>query len=129
MENKFTNIKERVVKVSENKLISKKEFYQEIKMTSANFRGKAKNTPLNSNTILNIITKFPDVDLYWLITGVSKSEFLSKNEVSSSKINSDDVFCDSCNQKVKIISILQDQIEHLRLDIEDLKTIIGLRNK
>ena len=32
MENKFTNIKERVVKVSENKLISKKKFYQEIEM-------------------------------------------------------------------------------------------------
>ena len=45
MENKFTNIKDRVVKIAENQDISKEDFFNSIGMTSANVRGKAKETP------------------------------------------------------------------------------------
>ena len=54
MENKFTTIKERVVQVAEKQGIGKEKFFASIGMTSANFRGKAKQTPLNSNAIVNI---------------------------------------------------------------------------
>jgi regulator of replication initiation timing len=38
-------------------------------MIYGNFTGKAKETPLNSNAIGNILLEIPDVNLEWLITG------------------------------------------------------------
>jgi len=70
MKNNFTSIKERVIKIAENIEISKEKFFTGIGMTSANFRGKAKETPLNSNAIENIITTYPEINLHWLITGM-----------------------------------------------------------
>lgn len=65
-------IKERIVQILENKGIAKEEFYAKIGMTSANFRGKAKTTPLNSVAIENILSELPDVNPTWLLTGKGK---------------------------------------------------------
>lgn len=65
-------IKERVIQVANYKGIKKETFFSRIGTTSANFRGKAKKTPLNSSTIENILSEFPDVNLEWLITGIGE---------------------------------------------------------
>lgn len=62
-------IKERVMQILEYKGIAKENFFTQIGMTSANFRGNAKFTPLNSNAIANIFAIIPDLNLVWLITG------------------------------------------------------------
>lgn len=62
-------IKERVIQLLEYKKIPKEDFYVRIGMTSANFRGKAKLTPLNSTAIENILSVIPDVNSEWLLTG------------------------------------------------------------
>lgn len=62
-------IKERIIQLIEYKGIGKEFFYQKIGMTSANFRGNAKKTPINSNAIENILSEIPDVNLEWLLTG------------------------------------------------------------
>ena len=62
-------IKERVMQILEHKGIAKENFFTQIGMTSANFRGNAKLTPLNSNAIANIFAIIPDLNLAWLITG------------------------------------------------------------
>lgn len=62
-------IKERIIQVIDFKGIAKEKFFEKIGMTSANFRGKAKETPLNSTAIENILSEIPDIDLRWLITG------------------------------------------------------------
>lgn len=62
-------IKERVMQLLEVKGVAKENFFSDIGMSSANFRGAAKLTPLNSNAIANIFTVLPDVNLEWLITG------------------------------------------------------------
>ena len=123
MENKFTNIKERVVQVAEEQSISKERFFHSIGMTSANFRGKAKETPLNSNAIVNIITKYPEVDLHWLLLGESKTtseNFLAEPplEYKTAKNASQD--------KDEIIRMLKAQIKDLKADKEDLKKLLGL---
>ncbi|MCT4580803.1 MAG: S24 family peptidase [Flavobacteriales bacterium] len=69
MVNNFTTIKDRVIQIIDNKEVSKESFFRTIGMTSANFRGKAKETPLNSNAIKEIITNYPEINLQWLITG------------------------------------------------------------
>lgn len=72
MEDKTTNIKERVLQIAETKGIAKERFFEKIGMSYGNFKGKSKTTPLNSNAIEDISSMFPDISLKWLITGQGK---------------------------------------------------------
>lgn len=49
--------------------IAKEKFFKKIGMTYGNFKGKSKETPLNSNAIVDILTIFPEVNMEWLLTG------------------------------------------------------------
>lgn len=69
MGNKFSNIKERVLKLAEKQEGNKQVFFNKIGMTYGNFTGKAKETPLNSNAIENILLNYPDTNPTWLLTG------------------------------------------------------------
>ena len=69
MENKSSNIKERVLQIAEMKGIAKEKFFEDIGMTYGNFKGKSKETPLNSNAIADIFAIYPEVNLEWLLTG------------------------------------------------------------
>lgn len=62
-------IKQRVIQLIDYKGVKKEAFFKKINISSANFRGKAKETPLNSTAIENIFTVFPDINLEWLLTG------------------------------------------------------------
>lgn len=62
-------IKDRMIEFIDSKSIVKERFYEMIGMTSANFRGPARNSPINSNAIKKMIEKFPELNLHWLITG------------------------------------------------------------
>jgi len=123
MENKFTSIKDRVVQIAESQDISKESFFKSIGMTSASFRGKAKETPLNSNAIVNIITEYPEVDLYWLLSGATKVPSVAIDFVEESRKE----YLKTCNEKDKMIAVLQQQIVDLKTDKEDLKKLLGLQ--
>ena len=126
MVNKFTNIKERVVQIAKKQSISQERFFHSIGMTSANFRGKAKETPLNSNAIVNIITKYPEVDLHWLLLGEKKSSISNVlNEPGLTYGNPDK----NCEEKDEIIAMLKSQIEDLKADKEDLRQLLKLAQK
>jgi len=83
MVNKISNIKDRVIYFIENQSITKGIFFDKIGMSSANFRGNPKNTPLNSATIENIFTLYPELNIEWLITG--KGDMLNSNKLMLSK--------------------------------------------
>ena len=80
MENKLTNIKERILEIIKIKGFGREEFFKKIGMTYGNFKGKAKKTPINSDAIVNILSIIPDLDLYWLITGEKKIEINKPND-------------------------------------------------
>ena len=61
-------IKDRIIQVIEYKGIAKENFIK-IGMTSASFRGKAKETPINSTAIENILSEIKDLSPEWLLTG------------------------------------------------------------
>jgi len=69
MANKFTNIKERILYLCEFQGIKKEKFFEEIGVSYGNFKGNAKNTPINSNSLANIIAKYPKINSHWLLTG------------------------------------------------------------
>ena len=65
MQNKFPTIKDRILYLAEIKGFGKKNFCEKIGMSYGSFTGQAKNTPLNSNAIANILCIVPDVNLHW----------------------------------------------------------------
>jgi len=113
------NIKERVAYIAKELPFSQEKFYRMIGMTSANFRGKAKDTPLNSNAIEKILLQFPSVDIHWLLLG---------EQAESYKLQSPHI--SNCEEKDEIILMLKSQIEDLKADKADLREMLRLsRNK
>jgi hypothetical protein len=78
MENKFSNIKERILYVAEYYKVSKELFFEKIGMTYGNFKGSAKERPLNSDAIVKILSIYTEVDSDWLLTG--NGEMLKKEQ-------------------------------------------------
>ena len=58
MNNKFSNIKERILYLVEYHKDMKDDFFKEIGMTYGNFKGENKKTPINSNALVNILSKY-----------------------------------------------------------------------
>lgn len=103
-------IKERVIQVIEYKGIAKEFFYKKIGMTSASFRGKAKETPLNSNAIENILSEIPDLNAYWLLTGNGK---MLVNDPEIQELNS--------------FKIPEKRIDHQEIPLYNLEATAGLQ--
>lgn len=98
----FSNIKERVLHIAEYYSISKESFCQIIDISYGNFKGKAKETPLNSTTVANILTNFQEINPRWLITG--EGEML-ENNISGTVVSEfgNNKTCTSCIEKEKLI--------------------------
>ena len=80
-----TNIKERVLQIAKDKGLSYEFFFNDLGISYSNFKGKQRNTSLQSDSIDKIISKYTDIDLHWLITGQTKySENEGLNKVSES---------------------------------------------
>lgn len=88
MDEKITNIKERILQIAKNKGIKYESFFDELGLSYGNFKGEAKKTALNSDSIAIILTKYDDVDPIWLLTG--EGEML-KSSTNVSNIGSGNV--------------------------------------
>ena len=85
----MTTIKDRVLQISDYKGVSKEKFFEELEVSYGNFKGKAKESALNSNILEKIIAKMPEISAEWLLTG--KGEMLKssvQNIVQNSGKNS-----------------------------------------
>lgn len=69
MDNNLSNIKERCLFLANFKGYTLEDFCTRIGMTYGSFKGKAKNSALNSHAMEKIITMIPDANLSWLLTG------------------------------------------------------------
>lgn len=78
MDNKFSNIKERILYIIEYHNDTKEDFFKKIGMTYGNFKGSAKKTPINSDALVNILSIYKDINPEWLLTG--KGEMLKERE-------------------------------------------------
>lgn len=65
----MSNIKERVLLIAENKNIRKADFFKDLGLSYANFKGIQKTSALNSDAIVTILSRYPDIEPEWLITG------------------------------------------------------------
>lgn len=92
MENKVTNIKERILQIAEYKGVAKEKFFSEIGMTYGNFKGKSKETPINSNALEDIISNHPEINIKWLVTGNGEMlDSKQKEDISTYSMRTDSV--------------------------------------
>lgn len=69
MRNKMTNIKERVLHIAEVKGISKIDFFKDLGLSYANFKGVQKTSALGSDAVASILASHSDIDPEWLLNG------------------------------------------------------------
>lgn len=139
-------IKDRIIQLIEFKGIAKENFYKKIGVTSANFRGKAKESDVSSITIAKILSEIPDANPEWLLTG--KGEMLKSkeprtlywrdnetgeniankvNETPAFEINSDTIAqirLEALHDKEKIIAMLEKDNKRLEKELQDQKRTI-----
>lgn len=120
MENKLPNVKSRILYLVKNQGFKYEIFFPKIGMSYGNFKGNAKNTPINSDALAKILSFFPAVNLRWLLTG--EGEMLINDEVSSSSNKRGDDY--TALQKV-LIESQKKQIEHLESECKRLKMLIS----
>lgn len=72
------NVKERVLLIAETKRISKTEFFKDVELSYANFKGGQKNTALSSDAMIAILIKHPDISPTWLLMG--EGTMMRKND-------------------------------------------------
>ncbi|RSC96021.1 hypothetical protein [Tenacibaculum singaporense] len=80
MSNILPNIKERVLQLADNLEVNKQIFFRNVGLKYSNFTGKSKESDLGSKAIAEILLKYPDIDLHWLITGNPKEKKLLRVE-------------------------------------------------
>jgi hypothetical protein len=136
MDKKISNIKDRVLYISELQEVNKEKFFEELGVSYANFKGIQKKSALNSDTIAKILTKYPEIDPEWLILGTGshwRSSYVSiddvlpnkskvKKEVFDNSLERENVFQkklielqeSSLIDKDKIISNLEKQLSELK---------------
>jgi len=68
----MSNIKERVLQISESKGVHKVEFFKGLGLSYANFKGVQKNSALGSDAIATILTIYTDISPEWLVLGIGE---------------------------------------------------------
>lgn len=74
MDKNISFIKERILQYAEFKGISKEKFIEDLGMTYGNFKGKQKLTSVNSDFLDSILSKYPNINIEWVVSGIGKME-------------------------------------------------------
>lgn len=74
MENKFSNIKGRILHYLDFKKVTKSKIIEELGMTYGSFKGSNKEKPINSDFLDKLLTNFPELNPKWLVTGKGAME-------------------------------------------------------
>lgn len=137
MENKFTNIKERTLQIAEYYKISKEKFFENLGISYGNFKGNAKNTPINSSFLENLLTCYPEVNPEWLLLG--KGEMLRNGGVSGDNnvvgnthcgsINTGTITSDSVQELIKQLDVKDSQLKEKDAQIARLLSILEKTSK
>lgn len=73
----FSGAKYRALQFAEYIGVTKEEFYQQIGLNGANFRGECAKSELSADKIANILRAYPGLSPDWLL--LEKGEMLRKN--------------------------------------------------
>lgn len=82
----ISNIKERVVLIAETKGVNRLDFFSDLGLSYANFKGVQKQSALSSDAVALILDKHADINPAWLIAGegdMFRTEALHAQEATS----------------------------------------------
>ena len=65
----MSDIKERILQIPVSQNIKKEDFFNIIKASYSNFRGKSKKSAPSADILVEISTNFPKINIDWLLTG------------------------------------------------------------
>lgn len=121
MDEIFTEIKERILQIPDNKGISKEKFFDKLGLSYANFKGKSKKSAIGAGALVEISYQFPDINLEWLITG--KGNMIKKEPTSEKFLPFDDTMIKTLEAEIsqlkdKLIATLE---ENARLQKENTR--------
>ena len=74
MDKKKSNVKEKILQFIDNQEFTKQHFFSSVGLNYGNFTGPSKNASLSSEALGQIISKYPQLNPEWLLTG--KGEML-----------------------------------------------------
>ncbi len=69
MDTKITAIKQRILQIAKNKRIKIEDFCEKNEISYSNFKGDRLFRPINSDSLVTILTTNPDINPEWLLTG------------------------------------------------------------
>lgn len=87
LDNKLSNIKERALHIAELEGISKAAFCESIGVSYGAMKGSAKERPLNSKAVENILTVYPSINPEWLILGTPPIHKFQSNSIDDAERN------------------------------------------
>ena len=116
----MSNIKDRVLLFIENQKLNKSIFFADLGLSYSNFKGIQKNSALNSDAIVSILTKYPNLSTDWLIKG--KGEMIINNEKIENNIVSEPFEYYNIKDNNQIIEAQRETIEALKNSVVDLRT-------
>jgi hypothetical protein len=120
---KKITIKERILEIAKLKGFKLEDFCNKINMSYGNFKGKAKETPINSDTIANILTIIPDLNPTWLLTG--EGPMLYGSGPPDNTIAADPMpnytSCQLCKEKDRVIAAQEKTIALLEEQLRECK--------
>lgn len=102
-----TYIKERILQVADIKGISKEKFIENLNQKYSNYRGISKKSAPSAEVIAEISTKYPEVNLDWILTG--RGEMLKGGE------------------QTQVFKLRNDRtVKHQQIPLYDLEASAGL---
>ncbi|MEZ0452261.1 hypothetical protein ABTW24_11695 [Sphingobacterium thalpophilum] len=127
------NVKQRVLRIAEAKGISKTEFFREVGLSYANFKGGQKNTALSSDAMIAILTQHPDVSPAWLLLG--EGSMLRGSRGNDLEVGAEPAVepaaagAGSLLVYKQLVSALEQTVRAQEKTIDALEAQIGLLNK
>ncbi|MBB1644446.1 hypothetical protein [Sphingobacterium sp. UME9] len=124
------NVKERVLLIAETKGISKTEFFKDVQLSYANFKGGQKNTALSSDAMVAILSRHPDISPAWLLMGegtmMRKDE---RNVVSAPPAETAPATAEGLGIYKQLVNALEQTVKAQEKTIQSLEGQVSLLNK
>lgn len=121
------NVKERVLLIAETKGISKTEFFKDVQLSYANFKGGQKNTALSSDAMVAILSKHPDISPAWLLMGegtmMRKDE---RNVVSAPPVETAPATAEGLGIYKQLVNALEQTVKAQEKTIQSLEGQVSL---
>ena len=117
---KITNIKERILYISDYYKVGKEKFFEDLGLSYANFKGIQKKSALNSDAVAIILSKYSMIDPIWLLTGEGEMLKSSSAQETGTSQSGDD--------KDKEIEELKAEIQFLRGQNDVLREVLNLQS-